>query len=235
MALNANNSKNTGGGGSIDPIEPGTYPARLVMVVDLGLQAQRPYQGQEKQPAYEILTTYELLDEFVKDEDGNDLEDKPRWMSETFPLHRLDADRAKSTIRYKSLDPVVQYGGDWSQLINIACSVTVVQNVGNGKNAGKVFNNIAGVSLMRPRDVKNAPPLVNEPVVFDLDNPDIEEFYKLPNWIQEKIKGGLEFAGSTLDALIKANPKKEETKEPEKKAKKSRTPVEEDLDDEVPF
>ena len=69
-----------------EPIEPGSYPARLVQVIDLGLQPQE-YLGEEKAPKIEITTTYELSDEFMKDEEGNDIEDKPRWVSETFPLN----------------------------------------------------------------------------------------------------------------------------------------------------
>ena len=55
-------------------IEPGTYPGRLVQLIDFGLQPQRPYMGKDKPPAQEIGLTYELVDEFMKDDDGNDIE-----------------------------------------------------------------------------------------------------------------------------------------------------------------
>ena len=58
MTLNA---KSTGDIRSkFNPLESGTYPARLLNVIDCGLQAQRPYQGQLKKPQPEILVTYEL-------------------------------------------------------------------------------------------------------------------------------------------------------------------------------
>ena len=104
MALNAKTAS-SGGGMNIEPLEPGTYPARLVQVVDLGVQAQRPYQGKEKDPVQEILLTYEFVDEFLKDEDGNEETDKPRWLSESMPLFNLSSERAKSTLRYNALDP----------------------------------------------------------------------------------------------------------------------------------
>ena len=58
----------------VELLEANNYPARVVQVIDLGLQAQRPYQGKDKPPAYEIMLTYELGTEFMRDED----EIKPR-------------------------------------------------------------------------------------------------------------------------------------------------------------
>lgn len=200
MALNA--SKVKGGGTPQDPLEAGSYPARLVGILDLGLQAQRPYKGEEKKPAYEINVTYELSDEFMKDEEGNEIKDKPKWLSETMPLHNLKADRAKSTQRYLALDPTQEFKGDWVQLIGTACNVTVVINPGTGKHAGKVYENIGALSTMRAKEVEKLPELVNPSRVFDLDSPDREVFESLPDWLQDKIKGNLEFAGSPLAHLL---------------------------------
>lgn len=204
MAINAKKAKGGGGGNKVEqpPIENGTYPARVVQVLDLGVQAQQPYQGKEKPPVQMINITYEFLDEFCVDEDGNEMEDKPRWLSEDFPLYNLEADRAKSTQRYLALDPKVEKDGDFTKLVNTPCLVTVVQNPGKGKNAGKIYTNVGGLSTMRPKDAEKAAELVNPPKVFDLDEPDMEVFGSLPEWLQEKIKGNLEFNGSPLDIAL---------------------------------
>jgi len=230
MALNANQSKNTGGK-AIEPMEAGAYPARLVVLADLGLQPQRPFQGKEKEPAYEILAVYEFLDEFLKDEDGEDDKTKPRWQSEKFPLYPLQSDRATSTKRYLALDPTGKYGGDWARLLNIPCIVTIVKNPGRGKNAGKVFNNIVGVSTMRDKDAVKAPPLVNKLIIFDLDNPSVEAFKALPAWVQALIKDGLEFKGSKAeevlkDVVVENKPKNDH---------EAHIQTEDSLDDETPF
>lgn len=73
-------------------------------------------EGEEKAPKYELYVTYELSDEFLHDEDGEDILDKPRWLSESFSLHNLDADMAKSTKRYLALDPNMEHDGDWAQI-----------------------------------------------------------------------------------------------------------------------
>lgn len=205
MGLNAKKMKHTGGnksGAAQAPIEPGTYPVRVAQVIDLGLQNQRPYQGQEKPPAYELMITYEFLDEFCVDENGNEDEDKPRWLSETLPLRSLQAEKAKSTQRYYALDPNEDLEGDFTQLVGVAANASIVQNAGKGKNVGKVYNNIAALSAMRSKDSAKAPELKNEGKVFDLDDPDVEVFNSLPEWIQDKIKDNLEYAGSELEKAL---------------------------------
>lgn len=206
-------------------IEPGTYPARVVQIIDFGLQPQRPYQGKDKPPAFEIGLTYELVDEFMKDEAGNDIEDKPRWISETLPFHGLFADKAKSTQRYKVFDPDEQWGGDFSKILGLPCNATIVNNaVGD-----KIYDNIATLSAMRPRDAANCPPLVNPAKMFDLDNPDLEVFNKFPKWIQDKIKANLNYKGSLLEQKLgNAPPQQDEAANKKAGGKRQEVPVPQD-------
>lgn len=200
-----------------DPLEPGSYPARIVQIIGLGLQEQRPFKGEEKDPAYELYVTYECLDEFLKDKDtGEELEDKPRWISETFPLYSLSSDKANSTKRYYAIDPEEAHGGDWGKLAESPVVITVVHNkVTSGKYAGRVFENIAGVSSMRPKDAAKAAPLKNPAKVFDADEPDMGVFLSLPEWLQTKIKENLNYEGSKLEALLKKSKKDEPVDEEE--------------------
>ena len=184
-----------------EPLDQGNYPARLVQILDLGIQEQRPYQGEAKAPCHEIMLTYEFLDEFCKDKDGEDLEDKPRWLSETIPFRSLQADLAKSTKRYRALDPEEVHGGDFQPLLGTPCNVTVVNN----ESKGKVYNNVGNVSTMRPKDAAKAAELVNPPKFFALDDPDMEVFLSLPQWLQDKIKGNLEFNGSALQKALQGH------------------------------
>lgn len=212
MGINSKNVPSNGGGGKQqEPIEAGNYPARLVQVIDLGLQPQRPFKGEEKPPAYCIYTTYELLDEFMKDEDGNDDETKPRWQSEEMPLYNIGADLAKSTKRYKAIDPDLDCEGDWGQLLGKPVTVSINAVDGKGNHLGKVFNNISGTAPMRPKDIAKAEELKNPTKMFDLDNPDMEVFNSLPEWLREKIKGNLEFKGSKLEQALGGNPDQDDT------------------------
>ncbi len=203
MGLNGNNV--AGGGAKRAPQEnmkPGAKPARPVQLIDLGVQPQRPYMGQEKKPAHMIYLTYELSHEFLKDGDGNLLEDKPRWISEDFPFYSLSNDRARSTKRYNALDPNGECGGDFDKLLARPCNVVIVNNPGKGKNAGKVFDNIADVTPAADMPGYVQPELVNKPKVFLLDEPDMEVFGSLPEWLQDRVKGNLNYQGSKLQGLL---------------------------------
>lgn len=210
-----------------DPLEPGTYPSRLVQVVNLGLQAQPPYKGEEKPPVMALHLTYELLDEFMLDEDGEEIKEKPRWLSETMPFHSLDSDLAKSTKRYFALDPEQELEGDWGKLIAKPCMVNITQSK---PKDDVVYNNISGVSAMREKEAAKAPELVNPPKVFDFYEPDLEIFLSFPTYLQDKMKEGLDFEGSVLEKLLEAHSEGSEEEDeptPKKKSKVSQKEAEE--------
>jgi hypothetical protein len=200
MSFNANDVPVTS---SIPPLDPGTYPARVVCVANLGLHAQE-YQGKVKDPKTLIGMTYELLDEFLKDEDGLDLEDKPRFQSETFSLNNLSSDKAKSTLRYNALDPAGKFGGDFSQFLETPCMVSLIQKKGQGPNAGKTFNNVDGITSMRAKEAAKAPELVNAAVLFDFYAPSQEAWEALSPRFQKAAMGALDYPGSALEAIVEA-------------------------------
>ena len=210
-------------------LEPGVYPARLVQLIDLGLQPQRPYLGKDKPPAQEIMLTYELVDAFMVDEEGNDIEDKPRWVSETLPFYGLFADKAKSTQRYNAIDPTGAFDGDFSRGIDTPINVTLVNNI----VGEKVYTNVANIAAMRPKDADKCDPLKNPAKVFDLDAPDVEVFASFPEWIQTKIKGNLTYKGSPLEKALEGGGKPA----PAEKAapKRDRAPKVEQEDDDNPY
>jgi hypothetical protein len=195
MGLNARTA--AGSKPRTPPLESGTYPGRFVQIVDMGLQP-REYRGDEKEPAREIMLTYELVDEFLLDEDGHEMTDKPRWASETMPLFNLESEKAKSTARYKALDPNEVADGDFTKLLGTPIMVTVVQN----PKGERVYVNVAGISPMREKDANKCPDLVNEPRVFDLDSPDMEVFDQFPDWVQKRITTNLEYRGSKLEEMM---------------------------------
>ena len=213
--LNAKKVKHVGGGNRVaqEPLEVGAYEGRVVCVVDLGLQPQRPYQGQEKPPKHEIRLTYELSDEFMVDENGEEMEDKPRWISEDFPFNSLESDLAKSTKRYKAIDPEDDCDGDFTALVGKPCLISITQY--EGKNG--TGNGVGNVATLTKKKAAKLPELVNPTQVFVLDDPDLEVFNAFPEWLQDKIKGNLEYKGSKLEALLSGGKASEPQPEPEDK------------------
>lgn len=190
-------------------LEPGSYPARVARVYGAG---RHPvvFQGEVKAPKLKIWVVYELVDAFMVDEHGDEIEGKPRWITESFNLSPLTQENAKSTMRYKGIDPTLKFDGDWSQLVGMPVSVTVVNNA----KGGKVYDNVGGVTAVRPRDVAKIPDLVNEGFFFDSGEPNLEYFNKIPKFIQDDIKASIDYPGSKLEKLLGgAVPQKELPKE----------------------
>lgn len=191
-------------------VDEGTYPARFVQIIDLGVQPQRPYKGEDKPPAPEVMLTYEFLDEFLHDEDGNEDITKPRFYSESITVHNLKADLAKSTKRYKVLDPDLKYGGDFTAVLGAPVMVTLVHRP-NKNDAERPYVNVHSITPMSPKQAARAPELVNKTKVFDLDNPDLDVFESLSDWVRDKIKNNLHYPGSKLAKLLSSA---SDTKEP---------------------
>jgi hypothetical protein len=213
MGLNASKAK--GGAPRTPPLEAGAYPARLVQVIDLGLQP-RSYKGEDKEPQQAIMLTYELVGEFLLDEQGEPQEDKPRWVSETLPLYPLGAEKAKSNERLKALDPQGKVEGDFTKLLGVPVVVNIVQNPSK-TDASKIYAKVSGLVPMRAKEVLNLPDLVNEPRFLDLDAPNKKVFDELPDWVKDKIRAGLEYRGSEAEKVFGVGGKAEAKKEPAKK------------------
>jgi len=200
MGFNANDRQ---GGGDFTPqeaLEPKTYPGRVVQLVLMGVQPSRPYKGVAKEPKERIYVGYELSHEFMLDEDGNVDATKPRWIGEDFPFYNLDADRATSTLRYNAIDPAGAAGGDWEKLLSEPCQITLTKEA--RKDGKGDTNYVAHVNGAMEVPGYEQPALVNPPRIFDIDEPDMEVFAKLPKWLQEKLKGNLNFQGSKLQAAL---------------------------------
>lgn len=206
MPVNA--KKIPSGGGDFvrqAPMDEGTYPARVVQIINYGLQEQMAFKGESKEPRIEVEYTYEFLDEFCVDENGNEEPDRPRWVTERFPVHNIGADKSKSTKRLKALDPSDRFDGNLLAPIGVPCMVTITKTpakTNKGDENDKFYNNVSNVSPMREKDAAKAAPLVNPILVFDTDEPNQEVYNSLPEFKQDKLKACLEFNGSALQKML---------------------------------
>lgn len=182
--------KETGGGSA--PIEPGTYPARCVGVVDLGIQ-HNDFNGKDQE---KVRLIFELPTERTVVEGS----DKPRWLSKpyTASLHE------KAALR-KDLDawrgrPFTQEelaGFNLSNVLNGPCLLTVASQ--EGKN-GSAYARIAGISkVMKGMEI---PPLENPPILFDMDREDAGEVLeRLPAWMREEVERSITWKARTPPAV----------------------------------
>lgn len=178
MALIA--KEKSGGGGSYEPVEAGTYPARCCAVIDLGLQHVE-YKGQKKDQE-KVMLMFELPTERIE-VDG---EDKPRWLSNRYTVSLSEKATLRKTLdawRGRPFTPEELAGFNLASVVNAPCMLTVVNK--EGKNGG-VFANIKGVS--KPMKGMVVPELESAPIIFDMEADNAEEVYeKLPDWVQKII------------------------------------------------
>lgn len=241
MALFQAPTKDSGKAPSKAPLlEAGGYPSRLVRLVDLGKQ---PGSGQFPEPAYKLLATFELLDEFMKEVDeagniimiqdpdgepgemiGKDLLDKPRWFDFEFTYNAdgFMGDRSHIYKFMQSVDafevkpnPEAGIAGHPAKELKELLSEPLIVNLTQytkkgGKNAGQVANKVTTFAPMKSKEKREAKALVNPTVFFDLGEPDVEVFNKLPGgdaeWaVKNRILNNLEFNGSKLQAALGIN------------------------------
>lgn len=172
-------ASDNGTGASYPVIEPGTYVARCVGLVDLGLQ-HNDFTGKDR---HEVSITWELPTERIE-QDG---EDKPRWVSKRYTLSLNE----KATLR-KDLDawrgraftPEELKGFDLKRIVGTPCMLTIVNKEGN--NGGK-YANVSGVGrLMKGVSVAE---LESPSFIFDMDAEDAEAVLEtLPKWMRETVE-----------------------------------------------
>lgn len=165
----------------VEPLEAGSYPARCVQIIDLGFQFNVMAQKTQRQ----VMLVWELPTETIT----IDGEEKPRVISDTFTLSLNENAKLYKTLiawRGKAFTEEELKGFDLQNVLDKVCILNL--SVKESKTGNK-YNRIAGVSkVMKGMTVAEA---VTPIFSFDLDAKDaLEQMQSLPNWIQEKIKGG---------------------------------------------
>lgn len=176
-----------GSSGTYVPCPPGSYPARLCALIDLGNQST-VWEGEQK-TAHKVLLKFEITDPETRQDDGSAHTISRRF---TASLHvksalrkLLEAWRGKPF----TADELRQF--DLKVLVGMPCMVSVIHET----KGERTFANLASVMKL-PRGF--APGIESEPLVhFDLSAPDWVVFAGLSSKLQEQISTTPEFAKLT--------------------------------------
>lgn len=173
-------------------IEDGTYPARVVQIIDLGMQVQTDWQSGEPK-TYDDGNTVIKPEAYVNFEFPTERievngEDKPRWAGKQYVI----SSHEKAALM--GLMAATAPGSN-----NVADALTKPCTVTIGSTSGGNAKIINVAPLMKGFYV---PELENPAVVFDFDDPDMSVWDKIPNWIKEKIKSATNYEGSKLSKLV---------------------------------
>lgn len=143
--------------GSYEPPAEGRHLARFVGYVELGLQPQRPYKGQAKDPAPEARFTFELVspnDLYEVEKDGEKV-----TVGKTFRLNSMPI-KTGSKAKYRKLFNKMQGGREEittpAQMLGEAFIIEIVHN----KVEDKVYANMN----------KDGEWLIKRPVIEEIDD-----------------------------------------------------------------
>lgn len=199
---------------NIPPLDGGTYMSVCVGVIDLGEQYRQFDKQKQGKYAEECMFIFEIPSERVQ----VDEEDKPRWLSSkryTVSLHERSAlYQMLTSWRGKALsDAELDPAGDGFDLMQMAGQGAMLSVSVAEKDDGSLKNKIEAVTGF-PKGI--APPQPeSEILVFDADDPDMEVFGKLPEWIQDVIRKSTQFADNAPDEKVDIPPDQEaQTAEP---------------------
>lgn len=173
-------------------VENGTYPARPVQIIDLGQQVQTDFQTGEPKTyddgnivvKPEVFINFEFPTERVTVND----EDRPRWTGKQYVL---------SAHEKAALTQLMTAAAPGSTNVSDALGKPVTVTIGSTSGGNAKITNVA--PIMKGMTV---PELENPTAVFDFDEPDMEVFNKLPEWIRNRIQTAENFSGSSLSKLI---------------------------------
>lgn len=194
----------------------GMYRARVVEVVEFGVQDGRVWEGKKKAPAEEIRLGWMLFpNAIVKKQFGNDV---GPLLVRTWPFSIYSSSKANSKILFDKMNN----GGDAKHFREfIGDAFRVGLDVAKNKD-GKEFNKIGVTASVlpaineetgEPLDVPEAPESAY--VLFTFTNPIPEMWDKLhiegkrddgtsKNFIQEKIMSAKNYPGSDVERLVKS-------------------------------
>ena len=193
----------------IPPLDGGTYPAVCIGVIDLGTQYVQ--FGKEKNGHYEpqSILIFEIPSERVE----IDGESKPRWISSRRYRNSLYATSALSKLltswrgRELTDDDFDPQKGDTFGLWQMAGQGAMLSLSVYKKDDGSTRNKIEAVTGF-PKGIP-VPEPESDILIFDADDPDMEVFGKLPEWIQNIIRKSTQFADNAPDEKVDIPPDQE--------------------------
>lgn len=199
------------GGQVIEKLENGVYTAVSSAIIDLGLQKNEQFK--------KIQRKFMMIWTIIGEEIEINGEKQPRTISKEYSFSLNEKSTLRKDLqawRGKPFSEEELQGFNILAVLNKACQLQIILEEKNNKK----YNNIAGImSLPKGSNV----PILEDTYYFDMENAETWENYcKIPNWIQEKIKKaenlastGFERYVKEYDEMVKEQQNKQEENDPE--------------------
>jgi hypothetical protein len=173
-------------GSNYEPIPAGTHVARAYSMVYLGT-IKTDFQGQETWlPKVRITFELPLETKVFKEENG----EQPYVISKEYTLSLADKANLRKDLeswRGKKFTDEEIKGFDICKLLGVPCMLSIIHTEKNGNvyaNIGNISGLVKGMSC---------PDQVNPIFEFSVNEFDEDKFQHLPQFLQDKIKGSVEF------------------------------------------
>ncbi len=181
---------NDSGGSGFDPLPPGTYVARCVSVIDLGVQ-ETPWGGKEK-----VYLGFEVPGERVQWTDKEGVEHEgPAFIGSRYTASINDKSILGQHLTSWRGVPFTEDERKAFDLFNVLgapCFISVV----HAENNGKTYANIQ--SIMRLPKGTPPPDVESELVGYTpMDNQYAGNFNKLSDWQKDLVRKGFQMAEGT--------------------------------------
>lgn len=180
-------------GGDFEIAPEGVFLARCFKMVDVGTQTITSQFGTKD--TRQVYLYFELLEddegEKVRMEDG-----QPYIIFNSYKLsmHQKSALRKHlEAWRGKKFTEDEAAGFDLSKLLGQACKLQVVHT--DSKDGQRTYANISAIMT-----TKKKPEGVNELISFSVEDPDMEVFNDLPEWLQDKIENSPEWTADDTES-----------------------------------
>lgn len=199
------------GGQVIEKLENGVYTAVSSAIIDLGLQKNEQFK--------KIQRKFMMIWTIIGEEVEINGEKQPRTISKEYSFSLNEKSTLRKDLqawRGKPFSEEELQGFNILAVLNKACQLQIILEEKNNKK----YNNIAGImSLPKGSNV----PKLEDTYYFDMENVETWENYcKIPNWIQEKIKKaenlesiGFERYVKEYDEMLKEQQSKQEENDQE--------------------
>lgn len=169
---------------SFTPPPQGMHVARCYRLIDLGTQP-KTFQGQHKGEGRKIMVGWELLgDERMTD-------GRPFMINKSYFLSLHEKSSLRKDLeswRGRPFSGAEEAGFDVAKLIGAYCLLNIIQEQGQD---GNEYTRISAITPMLKGMAKPDP--VNDPVIFDLDSPDMELFEKFSDKMKDIIRNSREW------------------------------------------
>lgn len=180
------------GGQTIEKLENGVYTAVSSAIIDLGLQRNEQFGKTQRK----FMMIWTIIGEEIEING----EKQPRTISKEYSFSLNEKSTLKKDLqawRGKPFSEEELQGFNILTLLNKACQLQIILEEKNNKK----YNNIAGImSLPKGSNVQT----LNNTYYFDMEEAETwENFIRIPNWIQEKMKKAENLESTGFDKYIK--------------------------------